>query len=70
VSKYVYICTVGWDYEGECVQAAYSTLAKARKHRFLGGDTQKIYKARLDSKAEPKLVTDWVTPPPAGRANN
>ena len=47
--KYIYIVTKGYDYEGEEVCGAYTTLSLARKNLPAGGDSQHIHRLEVDT---------------------
>lgn len=58
--KFVYVVTYGYAYEGEQLDAVFSTLAEARRHQPRGGDSQHIYKVRLNSVAPRKREMPWI----------
>ena len=55
--KTIYVCLAETEYEGEYAEAVYSSLAKARRHRFKGGDKCLIVRFKIDSGKRGKEVT-------------
>lgn len=55
MAKYVYVCLVGWDYEGTQLDAVYTKLRFARKHAFSPSDFRLLLKVRLDKPEAEKV---------------